>query len=103
MNPKRQSARRQESGRADRAGYGNSETYGMWGGLLNRQLQLRRHKIDAPEVQSLFGEMEAKYRKGSELDPSFYAGVNLVMALRWSGRTHDAFDRDFNEAVTGSR
>ena len=86
------------------AGYGDSETYGMWGGLLKRQLQLRRHKIGSAVAQSLFGEMEAKYRKGFELDPSFYTGVNLVMALRWSGRAHDAaFDRDFNEAVTVSR
>jgi hypothetical protein len=86
------------------SGYGDSETYGIWGGLLKRQLELRRQQLSQAVAQSLFGEMEAKYRNGFELDPSYYTGVNLVMALRWSGRPRDeVFDRDFNEALTVSR
>ena len=55
------------------------------------------------DAQGLFAEMEQKYRLGFELDPDYYTGVNVVMALRWSGRLRDdAFRRDFNEVLTVS-
>jgi hypothetical protein len=88
---------------AEKAGYRDSETYGIWGGLLKRQIQEQRAELNKAEAQALFTEMEQKYRLGFELDPEFYTGVNLVMALRWSGRPRDdTFRRDFNEALTVS-
>jgi hypothetical protein len=89
---------------AEEAGYRDSETYGIWGGLLKRQLQSQRAEMDKAVAQSLFAEMEQRYRSGFELDPDYYTGVNVVMALRWSGRPRDdAFARDFNELLTVSR
>jgi hypothetical protein len=89
---------------AEEAGYRDSETYGIWGGLLKRQINDQRAGMDAAVAQSLFAEMEHRYRSGFELDPEYYTGVNVVMALRWSGRPRDdAFHRDFNELLTVSR
>ncbi len=89
---------------AEDAGYRDSETYGIWGGLLKRQIAERRADMDDAVAQSLFAEMEQKYRLGFELDPDYYTGVNVVMALRWSGRPRDdAFRSDFNEVLTVSR
>lgn len=89
---------------ADAAGYLDSETYGIWGGLLKRQLDLQGSHLDPAVAESMLGEIEAKYRAGFELDPQFYTGVNLVMALRCSNRERNAdFERDFNEALTVSR
>jgi hypothetical protein len=89
---------------AEDAGYRDSETYGIWGGLLKRQLEKQRATMDQAVAQSLFAEMEQRYRSGFELDPAYYTGVNVVMALRWSGRPRDdAFRRDFNEVLTVSR
>ncbi|RZT18363.1 hypothetical protein EV589_2619 [Mycobacterium sp. BK558] len=90
---------------AETAGYRDSETYGIWGGLLKRQIQDQRAQVDDAVARSLFAEMEQKYRLGFQLDPDFYTGVNVVMALRW-GRPRprdDAFRRDFNEVLTVSR
>jgi hypothetical protein len=81
---------------AEAGGYRDSETYGIWGGLLKRQLEKQRAGMDKAVAQSLFAEMEQRYRSGFDLDPDYYPGVNVVMALRWSGRPrHDAFHRDF--------
>lgn len=89
---------------AEDAGYRDSETYGIWGGLLKRQISDQRAGMDEAVAQRLFAEMEQKYRRGFELDPDYYTGVNVVMALRWSGRPRDdAFRRDFNEVLTVSR
>ena len=55
---------------AEESGYGDAETYGIWGGLLKRQLQAQRAEVDDAVAQSLFGEMEARYRSGFELDPA---------------------------------
>ena len=88
---------------AEEAGYRDSETYGIWGGLLKRQIQDQRAGMKEADAQGLFAEMEQKYRLGFELDPDYYTGVNVVMALRWSGRPRDdAFRRDFNEVLTVS-
>jgi len=88
---------------AEQAGYRDSETYGIWGGLLKRQIQDQRAGMKEVDAQGLFAEMEQKYRLGFELDPDYYTGVNVVMALRWSGRPRDdAFRRDFNEVLTVS-
>lgn len=89
---------------AEDAGYRDSETYGIWGGLLKRQIQVQRAGMNEADVQALFADMEKKYRLGFELDPDYYTGVNVVMALRWSGRPRDdAFRSDFNEVLTVSR
>lgn len=89
---------------AERAGYHDSETYGIWGGLLKRQIEDQRSEMEDVVAQSLFAEMGEKYRRGFLLDPDYYTGVNVVMALRWSGRPRDdAFARDFNEVLTVSR
>jgi hypothetical protein len=89
---------------AENAGYRDSETYGIWGGLLKRQIADERVGMEDAVAQSLFAEMEQKYRLGFELDPDYYTGVNVVMALRWSGRPrNDAFRGDFNEVLTVSR
>jgi hypothetical protein len=89
---------------AEAAGYHDSETYGIWGGLLKRQIEDQRGEMEEVVAQSLFAEMEDKYRRGFLLDPEYYTGVNVVMALRWSGRPRDdAFARDFNEVLTVSR
>ena len=89
---------------AEKAGYRDSETYGIWGDLLKRQLQTQRAELDDEVAHSLFAEMEQRYRTGFELDPDYYTGVNVVMALRWSERRRDdAFRLDFNDTLTVSR
>lgn len=89
---------------AEDAGYRDSETYGIWGGLLKRQLERQRAEMDDATARVLFAEMEQRYRLGFDLDPEFYTGVNVIMALRWSGRDRDdGFRRDFNEVLTVSR
>jgi hypothetical protein len=89
---------------AEDAGYRDSETYGIWGGLVKRQIADQRAGMDDAVAQSLFREMEQKYRMGFQLDPDYYTGVNLVMAIRWSGRPrNDEFRSDFNEVLTVSR
>lgn len=89
---------------AEEAGYRDSETYGIWGGLLKRQIEDQRGEVDEMVTQSLFAEMAQKYQIGFELDPEYYTGVNVVMALRWSGRPRDElFTREFNEVLTVSR
>ncbi|MGE2717262.1 tetratricopeptide repeat-containing protein [Mycolicibacterium litorale] len=89
---------------AEDAGYRDSETYGIWGGLLKRQLERQRGRMDDATARGLFAEMEQRYRLGFDLDPEYYTGVNVVMALRWSGRVRDdEYRRDFNEVLTVSR
>jgi hypothetical protein len=90
---------------AEAAGYRDSETYGIWGGLLKRQIEDQRAGMEEPVARSLFAEMEQKYRLGFELDPDYYTGVNVVMSLRWGSPRprDDAFRRDFNEVLTVSR
>lgn len=89
---------------AEDAGYADSETYGIWGGLIKRELQCQLESADPAVAKSLFREMAEKYRAGFELDPDFYTGVNLVMATRLSGRERDSsFAYDFNEALTVSQ
>lgn len=89
---------------AEAAGYRDSETYGIWGGLVKRQIADQRSGMADVVAKSLFDEMAQKYRLGFELDPDYYTGVNVVMALRWSGRPKDeAFAREFNEVLTVSR
>jgi hypothetical protein len=89
---------------AEEAGYHDSETYGIWGGLLKRQLQSQRGGMDEAVAQTLFAEMERNYRLGFQLDPDYYTGVNLLMALRWSGRPKDdVFRTESGETLTVSR
>lgn len=89
---------------AESAGYADSETYGSWGGLIKRELENRLDSGDPAVAANLFREMAEKYRAGFESDPSYYTGVNLLMALRLSGRERDdPFREEFNEVLTVSR
>lgn len=89
---------------AENAGYADSETYGSWGGLIKRELENQLDNGDPAVAASLFREMAEKYRAGFEGDPSYYTGVNLLMALRLGGREKDDFFREeFNEVLTVSR
>lgn len=89
---------------AEEAGYRDSETYGIWGGLLKRQLERQRAMLNDADARILFTEMQQRYQSGFEEDPEYYTGVNVVMALRWSGRPRDGeFYRDLNEALTVTR
>ncbi|MGD8194131.1 TRAFs-binding domain-containing protein [Herbiconiux sp. P18] len=89
---------------AEIAGYADSETYGSWGGLIKRELENQLDSGDPAVAASLFREMAEKYRAGFESDPSYYTGVNLLMALRLSGREKDdSFREEFNEFLTVSR
>jgi len=89
---------------AEKAGYADSETYGSWGGLIKRELEKQLDSGDPAVAVSLFREMAEKYRAGFESDPSYYTGVNLLMALRLGGRERDdSFREEFNEVLTVSR
>ncbi len=89
---------------AENAGYADSETYGSWGGLIKRELEKQLDSGDPAVAASLFREMAEKYRAGFEGDPSYYTGVNLLMALRLSRREKDdSFRGEFNEVLTVSR
>jgi hypothetical protein len=71
------------------AGYGDSETYGIWGGLIKREIAASGRPLRDPVTQALFRDMAEKYREGFERDPSYYTGVNLVLALRLAIRERD--------------
>jgi hypothetical protein len=89
---------------AEQAGYADSETYGIWGGLLKRQLQDEEASDDPAVARSLFHSMAEKYKAGFELDPHFYTGINLVMSLRLSHRERDdAFREELREAMAVTR
>jgi hypothetical protein len=80
-------------------GYGDSETYGILGGLAKRKLRTLSFDDDRDEFHGAFLRMEEYYRQGFESDPTYYTGVNLVMALRlWLQRlglsTDEEADRD---------
>ncbi|MCU1575277.1 MAG: hypothetical protein JWO93_3359 [Micrococcaceae bacterium] len=63
-------------------GFGDSETYGILAGLNKRALENRKPAMDNAGVRGRFALMQEYYRKGFEVEPTFYTGVNLVMALR---------------------
>ncbi|WEG10084.1 hypothetical protein PU630_05905 [Microbacterium horticulturae] len=89
---------------ADAAGYVDSETYGSWGGLIKRELELQLGNGDPAVSTSLFREMAEKYKAGFEADPSYYTGVNLLMAIRLSDRERDSsFREEFDEVLAVSR
>lgn len=89
---------------ADAAGYVDSETYGSWGGLIKRELELQLGTGDPAVSTSLFREMAEKYKAGFEADPSYYTGVNLLMAIRLSDRERDSsFREEFDEVLAVSR
>jgi hypothetical protein len=62
--------------------YTDSETYGIYGGLVKQKLiNAADHLSDAAIVARLF-HMRDLYRKGWEADPTYYTGVNVVMTSR---------------------
>jgi len=84
------------------AGYGDSETFGIWGGLIKREIQAAGPPLTDPATELLFEKMTEKYREGFERDPDHYPGVNLVMALRLAPRS-GRFDAEFPEVVAATR
>lgn len=69
-------------GQALELGYTDSETYGIYGGLIKKQLSKVHSEISSASANARLDLMRNYYQKGFEADPSFYIGVNLVMALR---------------------
>jgi hypothetical protein len=63
-------------------GFGDSETYGILAGLIKRGLENPQPGMNSAGVAGRFALMQEYYRKGFEVEPTFYTGVNLVMALR---------------------
>jgi hypothetical protein len=89
--------------KAEAAGYRDSETYGIWGGLIKREIQEAGRPLADPLTQARFADMADKYRLGFHLDPAYYPGVNLVMALRLGARDQDRFAEEFPETVIVTR
>ncbi|GAA2581917.1 hypothetical protein GCM10010435_69340 [Winogradskya consettensis] len=82
--------------KAVRDGYGDSETYGIWGGMIKREIQSAGLPREDPRTRELFTAMAEKYREGFDRDPSYYTGINLLLAMRLcsperDGRFHDEF------------
>ncbi|QGG41308.1 tetratricopeptide repeat-containing protein [Aeromicrobium yanjiei] len=63
-------------------GYGDAETYGIYGGLIKRRLTHTRATLSEVAATALFDSMREQYRRGFETDPSYYLGLNYVMSLR---------------------
>ena len=78
-------------------GLGDSETYGILAGLIKRGLDNPKPVMNSPGVAGRFALMHEYYRKGFEVEPTFYTGVNLVMALRLGVR-HGVLDEGAAEA-----
>lgn len=61
-------------------GYEDSESYGIWGGLLKRRIM--SGTLTAIEEAATFELMTEYYGKGFVADPQAYTGLNYAMALR---------------------
>ncbi len=88
-------------------GYVDSETYGIYGGLVKQRLRVAAGRLDERAVNSQLRLMRGLYRKGWEAEPTYYTGVNVVMASRIilgrSKRKDNAVDELLREALTVSR
>lgn len=87
--------------------YQDSETYGIYGGLLKNRFTATAATLTIEEANALFDVMCQQYQLGFEIDPSYYLGVNLVMALRIRMRRSPeaaaATEPSFQEALTVSK
>lgn len=68
-------------------GYEDSESYGIWGGLLKRRIL--RGSLNPIEEAATFELMTEYYGRGFRADPQAYTGLNYAMALRLQARKHD--------------
>jgi hypothetical protein len=86
-------------------GYSDSESYGLWGGLLKRKL-MREDVERGVAAATTFGLLVEYYELGFRSDPQAYTGVNLVMALRVRQHAEPLTEnesRKFEEALVVSR
>lgn len=87
--------------------YQDSETYGIYGGLLKNRFKATADTMSTAAANALFDVMCEQYQLGFEIDPSYYLGVNLVMALRIrmrrSPEARAAIEPGFHEALTVSK
>ncbi|MCZ4541350.1 hypothetical protein QNA14_15135 [Dietzia kunjamensis] len=65
-------------------GYEDSESYGIWGGLLKRRIL--RGSLEPLEEAATFELMTEYYGRGFRADPQAYTGLNYAMALRLQAR-----------------
>ncbi|MDD1475475.1 tetratricopeptide repeat-containing protein [Arthrobacter sp. H16F315] len=68
-------------------GYTDSESYGIWGGLLKRRLM--HGELQGLAATATFQLMTEYYELGFRADPQAYTGVNYAMALRVQGNRRD--------------
>jgi hypothetical protein len=90
--------------RAIDLGYEDSETYGIWGGLLKRRIL--SGALSPVEETATFELMTDHYGKGFHADPQAYTGLNYAMALRLQMQKRGApfpENEDLNEALTVTR
>ena len=86
-------------------GYSDSESYGIWAGMLKRRL-MRGDLAEGVAAEATFRLMVEYYELGFRADPQAYTGVNLVMAVRVRGNTEPLNDDDLRrlqEALIVSR
>lgn len=85
-------------------GYHDSESYGIWGGLLKRRIM--RGALKPLERAATFQLMTEYYGLGFRADPQAYTGLNYAMALRLQLRNEEPSDaqlEDLREALIVSR
>lgn len=81
-------------------GYEDSESYGIWAGLLKRRI-LRGH-LNPLEEAATFELMTDYYGIGFRADPQAYTGLNYVMALRLQSHKQQLTptqDKNLSEAL----
>ncbi|QHN62797.1 tetratricopeptide repeat-containing protein [Curtobacterium flaccumfaciens] len=81
-------------------GYEDSESFGIWGGLLKRRIL--SGSLSTLEQAATFSLMTEYYGRGFRADPQAYTGLNYVMALRLQGLKTSLSSQDarlLNEAL----
>lgn len=85
-------------------GYEDSESYGIWAGLLKRRIL--RGSLSPLEEAAAFELMTEYYGRGFRTDPQAYTGLNYAMALRLQARKQEPTPsqiEDLNEALIVTR
>lgn len=88
-------------------GYKDSETYGIYAGLVKQRLINDAHRLQDYAIDARLTEMRRLYEKGWKADPTYYTGVNLVMTLRIirsrKNNGDEAIDELLNETMIVTR